>query len=90
MNVQLARIGARSFIGTADLNKYHWYATRTGELVRGGVAETPRRKCTPHDTTLHVGEVEARYVGVYTINYVNLPFAKELQEAVNEVWRKVG
>lgn len=90
MNVQLARIGARSYTGTADLNKYHWYATETGELVRGGVAETSRGRHTPHDAKLHLGTVEARYVGVYTINYTNLPHCTDLREAIADAWRKVA
>jgi hypothetical protein len=86
MNVQLTQMGSREYTGTRDLNKYHWYAIRTGGLVRGGIAERNGRK-TAHEEALYLGGDEARYVGTYTRSYVALPFCEDLQRAVARVWK---
>lgn len=86
MNVQLIQPGHRQFVGTADLNKYHWYATRDGKLVRGSIGLKQGRP-TPHEISLHLGEHEARYIGVFTRDYVALPQCEVLREAIAKVWK---
>jgi hypothetical protein len=85
MNVELIRPGHRQTLGTQDVNRYHWYATKDRRLVRGGVA-TKGKKLTPHEDVIHVGDIEARYIGVYTRNYVALPGCDLLLRAIGKAW----
>lgn len=85
MNLQLLMPGHRHFVGTSDVAKYHWYATRDGALVRGGVA-TRQGRPTPRDVSLHLGECEARYIGAFTRDYVALPHCDIVKKAIEKVW----